>query len=103
MPTINQKTRKTDYTISQNKIDYQKIYQDRRWKLIRQFMLREHPLCQECEKKNRVTPATQVHHVIPFDTGRNQKEVESLAFDLDNTMTVCDECHAAIHQNLRRS
>jgi 5-methylcytosine-specific restriction protein A len=39
---------------------------DRRWKRIRDRYISEHPLCEECQKYGRLTPAEEVHHIIPL-------------------------------------
>jgi 5-methylcytosine-specific restriction protein A len=36
-----------------------------RWQAYRLAFLRSHPLCAECERNGRLTPATVVDHIIP--------------------------------------
>jgi 5-methylcytosine-specific restriction protein A len=51
-----------------------------------------HPLCQDCEKRGRITPCTEVHHVVPI------LEDESRKFDWDNLVALCHSCHVARHR-----
>jgi len=82
---------------SLNKDFYQHIYADRRWKSIRDWKRRDNPLCEKCEKEGRVRQMDHVHHIISFITGRNKDEIEELAYDKNNVMSVCEECHAELH------
>jgi len=82
---------------------YQDIYQDKRWKNIVREKKRMNPLCERCESNNKVVPLTEIHHIIPFDWGTTSEEVESLAFDFDNTKSVCSECHNIEHDTLNKN
>ena len=48
--------------------------------------------CVVCGK-----PATQVHHIIRFSTGKSHKQIEKLAYDWNNLMAVCSSCHKNHH------
>jgi len=92
MPTINLGTRKKrDPTI--NKGLHQAIYQDKRWKRLRAAKFRENPLCEKCEIKGITRMAEEIHHKIPFQTGRTPEKIEVLAFDWDNLQSLCIPCH----------
>lgn len=101
MPWINKierKERNTDF----NKTDRRKMridaYNDRRWcgkNGVRIMYLREHPLCEECMKKGKTTAGTSVHHIKSPFKGDNVDWV--LMLDYNNLETVCNECHADIH------
>lgn len=49
------------------------------WRRASKLFLAEHPLCAECEKENRITPASLVDHIVPhkgnydlfWDSGNN--------------------------------
>ena len=82
---------------------YQGIYQDKRWKKLRLEKMRVNPLCERCANMDRITPAEEVHHKIPFDIGMTQEQRERLAFDWDNLMSVCNECHDFLHLELKRT
>ena len=70
-------------------------YNNQNWKKLRETYLKTHPLCEECLKKGKVTPATSVHHkVSPFKNGEINY---NLLLDYNNLESVDHECHAAIH------
>jgi len=96
MPKINLpvKKKRTNYN---KKEDNQKYYSTRRWRKLREFKLQNNPLCEMCEKKERVTPATEVHHIVKFSSGDNEEEKNRLAYDYNNLMSICDCCHREIH------
>ena len=62
---------------------------------MRDTYLREHPICEECLAKGKVTPAEDVHHKrSPFRGG----EVNyNLLLDYHNLESVCKDCHGEIH------
>ncbi len=60
---------------------------DSRWRAARQRFLRAHPLCEECLRQRRTTPATEVDHIIPH---RGDKK---LFWDETNWQALCEACH----------
>ena len=65
-----------------------RAHYNREWEKISKHFLQKHPLCMECEKNNRLTPATEVHHIIPVaDGGTNS---------YDNLAALCKSCHSRI-------
>lgn len=61
---------------------------DRRWQKIRLAFLSKHPLCQKCQEAGRLTPATEVHHIIAVANGGSDSE--------SNLMPLCKSCHSKI-------
>lgn len=102
MPTINLLKTKKKQVATLRKGKFQEIYQDKRWKKLRAAKLRENPICERCEIKNKVVPAVEVHHKIPFDWGRTAEEVDDLAFDFGNLSSLCDPCHDEAHDELNK-
>jgi 5-methylcytosine-specific restriction protein A len=102
MPTIKLLKTKRDTVPTLRKGKFQEIYQDKRWKKLRAVKMRANPLCERCEIKNKVVPAVEVHHKIPFDWGRTSAEVDDLAFDYDNLQSVCDPCHDDAHEEMKK-
>jgi 5-methylcytosine-specific restriction protein A len=98
MPTINLGKPKRDNVRTVRKGKYQEIYQDKRWKKLRSAKMRYFPLCEMCSAKQKVTPTAEVHHVVPFGWGRNEEEIEGLAFNYDNLISVCVTCHKEAHR-----
>ena len=70
-----------------------KIYNSKRWKLTRNFVLDSNPFCVSCESKySKVVRAVDVDHIINltdiFLSGNHEK-----AFDTDNLQGLCKLCH----------
>ena len=59
-----------------------------KWLKASKSFLMEHPLCAECERQGRVTPATEVDHIIPH------KGDMELFWDVSNWQALCHKCHA---------
>ena len=79
-----------------------RYYNSKQWYTLRNSYIREHPLCEECLKQGNVTPATQVHHIVPFMSGIDEMTRWRLLTDVDNIMSVCDDCHHELHRKLRK-
>lgn len=78
----------------------QEIYQSKRWKELRKYMVQKYPLCQMCLKEGRITPTQEVHHKLsPFQKGITQEEKERRAYDENNLMCLCQSCHIKIHHD----
>lgn len=97
-PTVNKLERKKK-TYERKETDMRKLrqaaYQNTQWRKLRDTYIHEHPICEECLKKGKVTPATDVHHKIsPFKGGEINY---ATLLDYDNLMALCRECHGEIH------
>ena len=57
------------------------------WRRARKAFLQKHPLCAECGKAGKLTPATVVDHIIPH---RGNKR---LFWDEHNWQPLCKDCH----------
>ena len=72
-------------------------YKCGRWLRLRaQALRRDHYECQWCAAEGKVVPATTVHHILPAD------EQPDKAYDLDNLVSLCRECHEAYHGRARQ-
>jgi 5-methylcytosine-specific restriction protein A len=58
------------------------------WKAIRDRYAALHPLCEECGKEGRLTPAQEVHHILPLSQGGAHED--------GNLMSLCTVCHSRI-------
>lgn len=74
-----------------------------RWRRLRLLKLSRQPLCERCEEQGRIRPATEVHHRVPVEQGRNYAEKQALAYDLNNLCPLCHDCHIAVHREQGRS
>lgn len=82
---------------------YQRLLNSKRWKMIRAAYLREHPLCERCQREGFITSAVDVHHKTPVESGRTPQEMEYLAFNMggNNLEALCIPCHIKTHQEAR--
>lgn len=72
--------------------NYHVFYRQRIWWNpigLRANQLNKEPLCRECAKTDRDTPATEVDHIIPH-RGNWQ-----LFCDVKNLQSLCRSCHNA--------
>ncbi len=58
------------------------------WKRIRDRYIKANPLCEECKKAGRLTPAEEVHHILPLSKGGDHSD--------SNLMSLCTSCHSSI-------
>ncbi len=60
---------------------------DSKWYRARGQFLAKHPICAQCEREGRITPATVVDHIIPHRGDRK------LFWDAGNWQPLCKRCH----------
>lgn len=87
------KRKRTSPTVGKRK----EVYNTTLWRRMRLAHLTEHPLCAVCELMGKTTLASQVHHRKSFLDARDKYEMESLAFDSNNLISVCPNCHSRFH------
>jgi 5-methylcytosine-specific restriction protein A len=51
----------------------------RAWKRIRDRYIAAHPLCEECKRQGKLTPAAEVHHILPLARGGTHDESNLMA------------------------
>ena len=56
------------------------------WRKIRAAYIAAHPLCEECQRAGRLTPAREVHHILPLSQGGGHA--------VENLMALCTPCHS---------
>ena len=69
--------------------DIKKLYNDPRWKRMREAQLVKDPWCAECLNRGEHTLATEVDHIVPHD-GDPQ-----LFFDETNLQSLCKPDHSS--------
>lgn len=98
MPTINKLPKKQPSprrNDEEKRKMRQEAYNSTQWKKLRLHYMKLHPLCEECAKKHKVTPAGQVHHKkSPFT---NEGVNWELFLDPNNLESICAECHGLLH------
>ena len=60
----------------------------RAWKRIRERYIAAHPLCEKCGEQGKLTPAQEVHHILPLSRGGTHEDA--------NLMALCKPCHSEI-------
>ncbi len=60
---------------------------DARWRRARKAFLERHPLCAECQREGKLTPATVVDHIVPH------RGDQRLFWDKTNWQPLCKDCH----------
>lgn len=58
------------------------------WRKARWRYLAEHPLCVECKKAGKLTPANTIDHIKPH------KGDKALFWDESNWQSLCHRCHS---------
>ena len=79
---------------------WKQYYGSRAWRDLRESQLMTQPLCECCLAHDKVTPATQVHHVCVFGSAPTDDERWYWFLKPDNLLSVCNECHAKIHNGM---
>lgn len=80
--------------------NYIKLINTARWRRLRLKKLQAQPLCESCRESDKLTPATEVHHVTPAESVTRITQMEVLMYDYHNLMSVCHECHVNIHAEM---
>ena len=81
-----------------------KLYNNKKWKKLRLGYLIYHPLCEKCLEENKVTNATDIHHInSPFDDGLTDEERLGRLLDPNNLMALCKYHHGMIHFNQQKN
>lgn len=60
----------------------------RTWRRVRERYIAAHPLCEKCMDRGKLTPAQEVHHILPLSRGGTHAE--------SNLMSLCKPCHSRI-------
>ena len=85
--TQHRRQQDVDYNRYHRDQELQAFYCSREWRETRKIQLERFPLCAECAKDGRVTPATIVDHIKPIRDG-------GARLDLDNLQSLCWACHS---------
>ena len=69
----------------------------KQWKELRNNYYDTHPLCEVCNAHGMIIAAEEVHHKTPFLSGETNEDKVNLLLDYENLMSVCKQCHTALH------
>ena len=58
-----------------------------KWQRKSKLFLKAHPLCVECKRNHKLTPATVVDHIVPH------RGNEQLMWSESNWQSLCKRCH----------
>ena len=99
---LTQKKRNIEEVTKRRNSKWNTYYQNRQWKQLRQWKIINNPICEVCARSGLVIPATEIHHKRPFGTGETEQEKWRLLLDPLNLISVCSECHAEFHRQLKK-
>lgn len=100
MPTIYKPKTKKPKDNNQYDAERRKIYNSERWRKLREWKFVCNPLCEVCAKENKIVPAEDIHHIVSFMSTDDPQQRLCLAYDFDNLMSLCKQCHQRIHNKL---
>ncbi len=72
------------------------LYKTAQWRALRASQLAKQPLCERCEARGKVTPATVCHHIKPH------KGDSVLFWSPHNLASSCSLCHDIDEQRIER-
>lgn len=103
MPTIELIKRRTNKQRNYQPVDEsanrwaKDCYNTDRWRRIRQAYLMSNPLCELCNAMGITKAAVEVHHCNEISNAASKWEARDIAFDSNNLMSLCRECHNWYH------
>jgi 5-methylcytosine-specific restriction protein A len=90
--------------------EYRRIITGKKWQALRGYKMLQNTIsnggfCEQCVKNYftggpRPRKATEVHHIVPIESAGTREEMEALAYDENNLMALCSECHHEMHRRL---
>lgn len=84
---LSKETVRRSYERTDSRAEDRSFYKSGPWRRLRAAFLAEHPLCVDCRKTGRLTPAEHVHHLL------ERKDRPDLALEWDNLQALCPPCH----------
>ena len=85
--------------------NYQRLLNDKQWKLLRAAVFRRtNGLCEMCLKEGYITPGVDVHHIRPVEQAKTVEGPDGMrarCYDPNNVMLLCVEHHIKVHQDMR--
>lgn len=97
MPTIYKPPKNLQKNNNQYDSERRKIYNSERWRRLRAWKFASDPLCEMCLKEDKVVPAEDIHHIVSFMSTDDPEQRIFLAYDYENLMSLCKQCHQKVH------
>ena len=72
------------------KTDARALRNTTRWYKLSSYMRQRYPVCYNPFNEHSVKEATEVHHIFKVS------DYPALAYDKDNLVTLCSQCHGTI-------
>lgn len=101
MPTIYKPQKKQKQSDSYYNAERRKIYNSERWRRLRAWKFACSPLCEQCLKEGKTVQTEDIHHIVSFMSADDPAQRNFLAYDYDNLMSLCKQCHQEIHNKKR--
>lgn len=73
---------------------YDKFYQNKKWRYLRNNYIKKNPLCVMCKDNGIVAKGNVVDHIVPRRQGGSD-------YSLNNLQTLCNRCHSIKSSNER--
>lgn len=83
-----------------NYIKRRKVYQSKKWQELRNAHFVANPLCYICQKMGILKTAEDVHHLKHLEH-YDGLELEQIAYDPSNLLSVCKQHHQKLHSDWR--
>lgn len=100
MPTIKKQRNKSRYIRHDNNKVVHDIYNTNKWKQLREWYIMNNPLCEKCQEKGIIKSAEEIHHITPISKGKDKLEMMDFAYNPNNLIALCKECHHNIHKQM---
>ena len=88
MPYLPKTKKVNKLKIADNRPNSYRRGYDSAWQIVRKEQLRHYPLCNDCLKEGRYTPANEVHHIAKLSEHPDMRDISS------NLMSLCKSCHS---------
>ena len=92
---LNAKKKQIQKEYNQSRPFGHEFYASNEWRKLRVMYRRAHPLCEECLKQGRTTPAALVDHIVEIEDG-------GARLDPENLQSLCFACHNRKTEGARR-
>lgn len=82
---------------------YKQLLNSSIWRQTRKTKLDRNPFCEDCARSGVITPACEVHHLIPVKAIADPDRQYRMTFDINNLASLCHDCHAERHKRMGKN